>query len=671
MKLFVDLESRSPVNLLASGSYKYARHPQTEVLCMALAVDDKPVMLLKPADIRYALPQFKRAALDPSVTFVAHGVHFEFPMFLHVMTRQFGLPQIPAERWDCTLARCVTLGLPGSLEYAALSLNLPHQKDIEGKAALLKICKPIRYDALGDPVYNEDPALYEKVYKYCPQDVEVERAIDKAIPPLPACEKPIFYLDLKINARGVQVDLPLAQKAKALAGTLTADLNARLLTLTKGAVDKATRVASMKTYLAAQGLAVTALDKPMVTALLEKPTVSQHVKDVLLIRRQVGKSSTAKFDAVLEAACDDGRVRGVLQYHGAHTGRWAGRLVQTQNLVKGVKAEEQEKIIRDVFQAGQDVDFAAKYGVKAMDSLANIVRGVFITRPGTIQVGADFSAIEPRVLFWEADDQAALNIYRRGESPYLDMGGYIFKRPITKKDEHPYAVSKMTILGAGYGMGAKRFLDQCAAVGVAITPELAETAIRSYREKYRSVVQCWYATEASAISAVRTPGSVHPAMGGKVLFGMSKSFPDFLACRLPSGRFLWYYKPEVKTVPWFEGEKQELLYWAAVDPQNRSKCLAYDEYKRLGQLKTYGGSLVENITQAIARDLMAHSMLRVEEAGYEVVLHTHDEILAESVEVGSRDVMLGHFIEKMCKTPTWAKGLPVAAEGRTGARYCK
>jgi DNA polymerase len=442
VKIYLDLESRSPVELRASGSYKYAMDPRTEVLCMALAVDDGPIHLLKPAEIRYAKPQIVRALARPDVEFVAHGVHFESPMFRYTMTRQFGYPDIPNERWNCTLARCVTLGLPASLEKAGLSLNLPVKKDLGGRSALLKICKPIGYDPLGDPIYNEDPALYEKVYKYCPIDVEVERLIDRAVPELVPSERAIFYLDLKINHRGIAVDLPLAQAAKDLAAELTGGLNARLSTITNGAVDKATRVANMKRYLATQGVEVDSLDKAGVTAVLERPDVSAHIKEVLSIRRQVGKSSTAKFEATLNAACADGRVRGALQYHAAHPGRWGGRLIQPQNYPKGLKEKAQAEAIRCIFGDAVYHNFTEKYGERAMQTLSDILRGTIIAPDGKVLVGADFNAIEARVLFWEADDMAALGTYRRGGSPYLDMGEFLFKKKVTKEDEFEYAISK-------------------------------------------------------------------------------------------------------------------------------------------------------------------------------------------------------------------------------------
>jgi DNA polymerase len=687
IKLHLDFESRSPVDLRASGAHKYARDPRTEILCVALARDNNAPILFKARDIGEnnggCGDQLARAALRDDIIMVAHGVHFEYPMWNYCLTRMFPrLPRIAApSRWSCTLARAAAVGFPISLEKAGLAAGLPVKKDLEGKAALLKICKPIGYDALGDPIYNEDRDLYERVYRYCPVDVVVEQGLDAFLPELTGDERAVFEADLTINDRGVAVDLDAATKAQDLAAVLTARLNAKLHALTGGAVEKATRVAGIKNYLkAVHGMEPASLDKAAVTAILDAPSTPQPVRDILSIRRQVGKSSTAKYAATIDTACADGRVRGALQYHAAHTGRWGGRLIQPQNYPKGLNEAEQAR----AFALLDDPEgFARTYGDKAMDTLSGALRGTIVAPPGKVLVGADFNAIESRVLFWEAGDEAALGIYRRGESIYLEMGRELFGRPITKKDDPEYPLAKATVLGCGFQMGAPRFKDNCfEKSGLVISIEMAERAVKGFRAKFPKVVQLWYATERAALNAVKNPGSVQPACGGRVLFQIPPSQPNFLVARLPSGRNLWYYRPKVETVPWYDGEKEELTYWAAVDPQNRGKCLEYDAVTELGRLKTYGGSLVENITQAIARDLMANAMLNCERAGYEVVLTVHDELLSElghltageivdrqEGKTGERD--LQRFIAEMCTLPAWAKGLPVAAEGRVGQRYCK
>jgi DNA polymerase len=703
-KLHIDFESRSPVDLRASGAHKYARDPRTEILCVALARGKNVPILFKARDIGEnnggCGDQLTRAALRDDIIMVAHGVHFEYPMWNYCLTRMFPrIPRIAApSRWSCTLARAAAVGFPISLEKAGLAAGLKVQKDLEGKAALLKICKPVGFDALGDPIYTEDRDLYERVYRYCPVDVVVEQGLDVVLPELTDGERAVFEADLTINDRGVAVDLEVARKAEAIAAQLTTKLNAQLNVLTGGAVEKATRVAGIKNYLkAVHGMEPESLDKTAVTAILEDPNTPRAVAEILSIRRQVGKSSTAKFTATQDAACADGRVRGALQYHAAHTGRWGGRLIQPQNYPKGFKdvpAEEQEPRQAeaiDLILRGDADAFAARYGAESMETLSAILRGTIVAPAGKVLVGADFNAIEARVLFWLAGDMSALGTYHRGESPYVDMARYIFNNPAVTKKSHPdeYDLGKRAILGCGYGMGAPKFKDTVRIQANKDIPlELAERAVKAYREKYRSVVQMWYATERAAVNAVMNRGTVQLACGGRVLLGMSAKYPDFLVAKLPSGRCLWYYKPRISVVPtpWGEGEKQELSYLAAVDPQNRGKCLEYDAVTELGRLKTYGGSLVENITQAIARDLMANAMLNVGAVGFQVVLTVHDELLAEVSAVIQKydgfkidpefrnppaSMMLNGFIEKMCTLPAWAKGLPVAAEGRVGQRYCK
>lgn len=664
MKIHLDFETRSAVDIKKCGAWAYAAHPSTDVVCLAYAMDGEQPRVLTGPRIRAGV----RIHIPAGVRLVAHSAHFEHAIFNFILHRRYGWPALwDPTLWDCTLARSVTCGMPASLERATIAWGVNAVKDMEGRKAILRACKPIGFDPLdGTPIFDETPSLLERVYLGCQNDVLSEMALDATVPEMTPGERRVFELDLLINRRGFQVDLALARAAKDTAATVTTDLNARLHVLTGGAVEKATRVKGIKDWLATEGVEAESLDKHAVDVLLADPAIPANVKDVLSIRRQVGKSSTAKYTATLDAAGADGRVRGALQYHAAATGRWGGRLVQPQNYPKGLglkklpdgsfldeQAPAVDAVMMEDFAPGF---FAQKYGARAMQTLSDILRGTIVAAEGKQLVVADFSAIESRVLLWEADDVIALDKYRRGVNLYVDMAKSIYRREIDKnKDPLEYAVGKATILGAGFGMGAPRFVASCLQAGITITEEFAVTVIRAWREKYRTVVNMWYATERAAIAAVAAPGSVQPAMGGKVLFGMTKD-RRFLVCKLPSGRYLWYYKPVLKMIDGPRGEKQELHY------QGTGLDGSLEEFK------TYGGSLVENITQAIARDLLAHGMLNVEAAGYPVCLQVHDEIVAErNIGEGS----LEEFIKLMCDAPTWAAGCPVAAEGWIGRRYRK
>lgn len=683
IKLHLDFETRSAVDIKKVGSWAYAEHPSTDVICMSYALNDEKPRLLTGEHIRGGV----KLLIPPDAILVAHSAHFEYGIFNRILHRRHGWEAISdPKRWSCTLSRSVMCGLPASLEKAALAHRLEVKKDMDGRRALLRICKPIGIDALsGEPIFDESPILYQRVYAYCGVDVEVEQALDKVLPELSAEERKVWELDLVINRRGFQVDVPLAQKAAALAETTAKQLNVELheLTCTSpdcakdrilycNGVEKATQVTGIKKWIEAQGLPVPpSLDKFAVDQLLADPAMPQKVKDVLSIRRQVGKSSTAKFTATVNAACADGRIRGGLQYHAAATGRWGGRLVQPHNYPKGFDQTQQAAAIGVIMgEIPKSIQVAygaqaiqAVYGAKAMDALSNVLRGTIIAAPGNELVVADFSAIESRVLLWLADDKLALGKYKMGVNLYLDMAKAIYQRGDLDKHNAPkeYAVGKAAILGAGYGMGPVRFVSACATAGIEITPEFAVTVIKAWREKYRTVVQMWYATERAALAAVKTPGSYQTAMGGRVLFGMDKT-RRFLVCKLPSGRYLFYFKPSIKVIDGPRGEKEELHYWGA------------GLGGTLEEFKTYGGSLVENITQAVARDLMANGMLKAEAFDFPIVLTVHDELVAEIRQEATehdQDIALELFIKLMCDVPAWADGCPVVAEGWIGRRYRK
>ena len=655
-RIIIDFETRGSIDLKKCGAYRYAADTQTSILCLGYSVDGAKPVVLTAAQI--ARGEFFNFATDigKDVVFVAHNFQFETAVWESIMHKRLGYPALSdARRWSCTLSRGAMCNLPLSLAECGAALGIAHKKDLTGRGVMLKLSRPIDTDPIsGEPVYNNDPALFETLHSYCAADVAAEVELDKKLPELPPSERLIFELDAKINAFGVQMDTDLAKKATALAGTLTAELNERLVSLTAGAVTKASRVAEMKRWVESQGIkGLTSLDKEAVNGLLARADISQTVKDVLSIRRQAGKSSTAKFEAVTQAAGSDGRLRGAFQYHAASTGRWGGRLVQLHNLPKGL-AEAEQIFAIDAIKESPDV-FSLIYGDKGMDTLSGCTRGAIVAAPGKRLVVADYNAIEPRVLFWLADDQSALGTYRAGGSPYLDMGAFIFKKPITKKDTFEYAVAKFTVLGAGYGMGAPRFQAQCATTGLTISLDMAAQAVRAYREKYSSVKKMWYAVEAAAKKAIRNPGVVVPSCNEKVWWGMSGD-RRFLAARLPSGRHLRYFQPSIKA-----GEYGEEIHYMA--PGLGGK---------LEDQKTYGASLVENAVQAIARDFLAHGMLAVEANLYPIVLHVHDEIGSEiDGDETTWAWQLKEFIKLMCKVPKWGAGCPLAAEGWIGERYRK
>ena len=695
MKTYIDFESRGVLDIKKVGGHRYAAHPSTEIIAIAIAIGDAPVRIIRKGDVAAFA---KSLTLRPDLLLVAHGVQFEYAMWHYIMNQRLGAPSlIDPKYWTCTMARSAMCGFPQALAYLGPALNLPTHKDLEGRAALMKICKPVSYDWLGDPVYNEDPALYEAMYKYNGIDAETTRAADKVLPEILPVDRAIFELDLIINMRGMRADTAMARSAAKLAAQLEAKLDADLHRLTGGAVSAASRVGEMKRFCVAHGVTLPTkvskdngevsetLDKAAVTDLLAAESTPVIVKEVLSIRAQAGKTSTAKYKAMLDVADPkDERLRGQYQYWGAGPGRWAGRGVQPQNLPKsqsaafpdGIKAAQQADIVAAIMADNHEA-FYAQYGARSLSALSGVIRGAIVPAPGKFFAQADLNAIEVRCLFWEAEEKSALALYAQGKSPYIDMANYIYKRNDIKKGTPEYDLGKRTILGAGYGMGVDRFIDsayeETAKIGrpLLLSREMGERAIKAYREKYRTVVNLWYSAQHAAIAAVRTPGSVHATAGGRVHYSMSLD-RRFLLCRLPSGRLIFYYKPSIVKIDGRMGPEDELHY------------LGISKNGTMIDESTWGGKLVENFTQGIARDVSANGMLEAEKDGlFAIVLHSHDELLCEVDEVYLNDIyrtlliaayhaqIVKELERRMAIVPTWAPGLPLAAEGYSAMRYRK
>ena len=698
-KLFIDFETRSALDIKKVGAWKYAADPSTEIMCMAahMMIDDDTEFsqLFTPEDFAAGIPAILENNLEGRMV-IAHNAHFEYAIWNLILHRRHGWPALwDPKHWSCTLSRAAMCNLPISLDACGAALGISSKKDLTGRSAMLKLSRPISVDPLGFPTYREDEELKNVMYAYCKRDVEAEMEIDARLPELPENERKIWELDLIINRRGVKADVLTAARAVGMADSFTKALNEKLIKLTGGAVEKASRVAAIKKYLASKGVVTESLDKAAVSKLLSDPSVSEEVKEVIKIRQQVGKSSTAKYQTILEYAGDkDQRMRGMLQYHAAGTGRWGGRGPQPQNFPKGLGFES-EKVVMDINRL-RDWEFSQCYGDKAMDALSAALRGVLMAGEGKVLVAADYSAIEARVLMWLAADHFALSKYRTGVNLYVDMAKFIYNNDKIDKKSHPleYAVGKAAVLGCGYGMGKDKFYGTCQSWGIQIEPSTAEAAVQAYRKKYKKVVEFWYAAEKAARAAVRTPGTIHSCGGGDlgagekapaILWGMDKR-REFLVCKLPSGRHLRYFRPSLRSIETPYGEKEEIHYWCA------------GLGGKLEENKTYGGSLVENIVQGTARDIMANGMLRAEEAGFPVVLTVHDELVTEvdpTAWLGrcnrqarqpswdetpviakangaymDKEVVDG-LIKAMCSLPPWAAGCPIAAEGWMGKRYRK
>jgi DNA polymerase len=650
--IFLDFETRSRRDLKACGANVYAADRSTVLLCMAWAIGDDVVDLWVPGE---PFPLTLYNALADGMKLHAHNAAFERTIWDTHCVGRLGWPALPLNRWHCTAAQAAAMGLPRKLDDAAMALGLPTRKDVTGHTLMMKYTKPRKPTMSNPSHWHDDPRELDQIYAYCVQDVVVEREIFRRLPPLCEREQLTYWLDQAINDRGIPIDLDtcllVVQQLKAYASRL----NQELAELTGGKVITATQNAKLVEWLAEQGVNIDNVQAGTVDALLERSDLLGPVRRALEIRRQISRSSTGKYTAMLHRASGDGRARGVHLYYGAGTGRWAGRGIQTQNLPRGIFGEKTAE--QDAELA---IDIVRRCGIETLGlifgdvtaTLGSLLRPMIRAEDGRLLIGCDFAAIECRVLAWLAGEAELLQDFRAGRDPYKSLASRIYHVPVEDVTKAQRQMGKQAILGLGYQMGAATFMDTCTKYGIEIDEEFAKSVVELYRDTYSHIKSYWSRVESAAVRAVTDGRARVDSLVGFEMRG------EWLACLLPAGRSIHYYRPTVEQVstPW-GARKGQLSYW-----HTDSKTTQW--MKRT----SYGGLLVENIVQAVSRDLLVDAMFRAERAGYPVILHVHDEIVVE-VDTGRADV--GVIEELMSKPPNWAAGCPIAAEGFAGKRYRK
>lgn len=629
----LDVETRSVTDLRVTGVYRYVEDPTTDVWCAAYRIDDGPIRLWHNGD---PFPSDMDAALADGAYVRAWNAQFERLIWRDVLAPRHGWPALETRRFVCSMVAAAAAGLPMNLEEAAIVLGLAEKKDMAGSRLMLQMAKPRRVED-GTIIWWDDAGRRTRLAEYCAQDVATECAAWARLPPcMDKRERALYLLDQDINDRGVALDRDLIVAARQLAATATAALNEELSALTGGVVPAATKVQDLKTWVKARGVKTAVLDKARVAELLDGD-LPDDVRRALEIRAEAGKSSIRKYDKMLDVVCADGRVRGMLQFYGAGTGRWAGRLIQPQNFPKGtVKADEATiRAIKDGTLTGD-----------VMETLSAALRGALVAGEGRELYVADFNAIEARVVAWLAGETRLVNLFASGGKVYETMAALIFGVRVEDVTPEQRQVGKMVVLGCGFGMGPAKFAAQTG-----VDPALAERAVAAYRERNARIKRLWYDLDDAAIRTVRTGA---PTRVGHLTFRLVW---DWLAMWLPSGRALWYHRPRIieRAVPW-GGTRP------AVEIDTRNSVTRQWE-----SLAMYGGIWTENATQAVARDLMADALFRVGAGGFQTVLTIHDEAVAEG-EPG-RDVE--EFVSLLEIVPEWAAGCPIKAEGWNGTRYRK
>jgi len=633
----IDFETRSTVDLRKTGVYPYAAHPTTNVWCMAYSVDGGEPALWFPGD---PVPW----VFDGEYVLRAWNANFERQIWRALMAPFYGFPDVPLDRWYCTMAEALAMGLPGALDKAAEALGVDQQKDKEGASLMLRMAKPRRVQPDGTVIWWDDPSRVARLAAYCQQDVRTEMDIARRVQRLSPPERSVWLLDQTINDRGVGLDCALVDALYDLDRAAQADANRRMRELTGNEVTAVTQAGALKGWLEARGVELEGVAKDDVREALEG-ALDPVVEEVLLLRQEAGGTSSRKLTAMKASVSRGDRIRGMLAYHGASTGRWAGRLVQPQNMPRGtIKHKHLEPSIPLILNrnaGGLELLFGSIHAV-----VPSALRACFTAAPGNVLYAGDYSQIEARVLPWLAGAEHVLDVFRADKDIY---------QAVADEMGVDRQIGKVAVLALGFQGGKGAFQNMAKVYGLKVPDGQAEEFKVKWREANPEVVAMWDEVQRCALRATQR-AVPHSACGGKVVFCMDDR--DWLTATLPSGRKLWYYKPHIvpKTTPWGR-EVEELRAWG-VDSYTR-KWASYS---------LYGGLLTENLVQAVARDIMAGAMLRLDRAGYPVILSVHDEVICETrADFGS----LGDFLSLMTTTPSWANGLPVKAKAWTGNRYRK
>lgn len=644
--MFIDLETRSDIDLKKSGVYRYADSPYFDILLFAYSVDDAPVQVVDlacgeqiPDDIILALTDDTviKHSFNASFERVCLSVwlrrnHSEIFRSYSISEDSVGYYLAPSS-WHCSMVASAYLGLPLTLAGVGAALKLEQQKMSEGKILIRYFCVPYSFEN-GVPKFHTPTDASDKwaVFKaYNKRDVETEMCIETKIArfPVPDFVWEEYRLDQEINDRGIRIDHPFVQNAIRIGDTAKERLTAKLRELT--GLENPNSVQQMKDWLAKHGLKIESLGKKEVQELLG--TVSPQLREVLQLRQQTSKSSVKKYTAMHTAACSDGRARGMFQFYGANrTGREAGRIIQLQNLPQNHIPDLEEA--RNLVLSG-DMDALELLYEDVPDTLSQLIRTAFVPKPSYKFIVADFSAIEARVIAWLADETWRMKAFANGEDIYCASASRIFGVPVVKHgvNGHLRQKGKVAELACGYGgsVGAMKAMG-----GSNMSDAELKQIVTDWRQASPHIVQLWWDVENAAVKAVRgrTTAETH---------GIRFSYEaGFLFIELPSGRRLAYVKPRIEENR-FGGDS--ITYFGV------------GASKKWQRLETYSGKLVENIVQAIARDLLFYSMRTLSHCF--IVGHIHDEMIIECSEGVSLDVIC----EQMARTPSWAKGLILRADG--------
>ena len=655
-KMSVDIETFSSIDLKKSGVYRYVEAPDFDILLIGFSIDGGPVEVIDCTarhnnyEEEKKMVQFKKHLYDPECIKKAFNANFERTCLAKWLGKE-----MPPEEWRCTMIKCLTMGLPGNLAGAGMALGLPEDKlkDPQGKALIQyfsKPCKPTRVN--GQRTRNlpeHDPDKWKLYIEYNRQDVVTEMAIDSKLEiyKTTETEQELWNLDQRMNDHGVRIAVDMVDKIVDYDTVRKEELQKEAQEIT--GLANPNSLAQLKTWLNDQGMPMTSVTKDTISAALSLQYIPDNVRRVLEIRTALGKTSTAKYSTMLDAVCEDHRLRGILQFYGANrSGRWAGRLVQTHNLARN--SLEDLDLARELAVDGDFDTMQTLFGETAF-VFSELVRTAFIPSEGCRFVVSDFSAIEARVISWIADEEWRLQAFREGKDIYCETASQMYKVPVVKHgiNGELRQKGKVAELACGYqgGVGAMKRMDREGS----IPEDELQAVVDSWRNANPKVVKLWRLCEI----AVRTAIEEHRTV--RLQHGLEFSYINHnLFIKLPGGRKLCYWDTKLK-----------------MDPRDGREHIVYmgvnQETKQWGETETYGGKLVENIVQATARDCLAVAMTRVSNLGYKIVMHVHDEMI---VDVPIEDTEALDVINACMAEPIdWAPGLPLKGDGYETTFYKK
>jgi len=662
MKLHIDIETYSSENLKTSGVYRYCESVDFEILMVAFAYEDNPVQIIDLARGEELPQHFLNAVVDEKTTLCAHNATFERLAF-----EAFGI-STKISKWECTLIKAAYCGFPLSLDTASEAMGLAEKKDSEGKRLISYFCgliKPTKINGQRTRNFpDHDLEKWQKFKEYCVQDVEVERAIDEHLTDyeITKFEKDMYVLDQEINDRGIKIDTDFAKTVIRMNDVNSNNIKDRMRGLTE--LENPNSPVQLTRWLSeAIGIEVKSLAKAEIPKLIEEAEQSigenpEIVKEVLRLRQRASKTSIKKYVAMLNCVGADGRGRGFFQFYGANrTGRWAGRLVQMQNL-PGIKMTGEDlDEARYLVSCGDFNEISKKYD-RVSDTLSQLIRPTFVAKEDHTFAVADFSAIEARVIAWLASEEWRLEVFRTHGKIYEASAAMMFGVPIEEvtKGSDYRAKGKVAELALGY-QGSIGALKKMGAEKMGLTETEMQAIVNKWRAKSPRIKKLWDTVNKAAIEAIRSKrGIVLKQFRGLRFLHDGRC----LRITLPSGRELFYQEATLdknrfdQTSVKYKGIVQETRKWGWID--------------------SYGGKFVENIVQAIARDILAVSMMRLKEEGYAPVLHVHDEAAMEIPAGGVYGEELEELeeIEHIMGRPIeWANGLPLDAEGYLSDYYKK